>query len=144
MREEEPRVERTYYVRPSAQGIEVIKIPPRWTWQVEPVKRVLESLALKTNWNSYGGKTPSLDTARAVIDFIDRMPANTSIIPRIVPLSTGGIQLELSRSGKALEIEFAPDGRIDYLESEGGVDREGVAVLSQDQIISWITWLTAV
>src|SRR6266849_2374424 len=110
MREEEvhsPRVERTYYLRPmSTQGVQVVKIPPQWTWQIEPVKRVLECIALKNNWDSYGGKIPSFDTAIAVIDFIDRMPASSSLTPRVVPLSTGGIQLEMSRAGKALEVEF--------------------------------------
>ena len=133
----------SYYLRPSTQGVQVVKIPPQWTWQIEPVKRVLGCLALKNNWDSYGGKVPSFDTAIAVIDFIDRMPANFSLTPQVVPLSTGGIQLEMSRAGKALEIEFTPGGRIDYLESEGDVDSEGVAVLSQEQITSWMTWLTA-
>ena len=147
MREEEvqsARVEHFYYLRPTTQGVQVVKIPPQWTWQIEPVKRVLGCLALKNNWDSYGGKIPSFGIAIAVIDFIDRMPANFSLTPRVVPLSTGGIQLEMSRAGKALEIEFTPDGRIDYLQSEGDVDREGVAVLSQEQITSWMTWLTAV
>ena len=136
------RVERRYYLRPSAQGIEVIKIPPQWTWQIEPVKRVLACLALRDNWDSYGGKRPSLDTARSVIEFIDRMPANNSFIPRVVPLSTGGIQLEFSRAGKTLEVEFTPDGRVHYLESESDVDREGTVVLSQEQIASWANWLS--
>ena len=146
MREEEVqslRVEPSYYLRPTAQGVEVVKIPPQWTWQIEPVKRVLECLALKNNWNSYGGKISSLHTAIAVIDFIDWLPANFSLTPRVVPLSTGGIQLEMSRAGKTLEIEFTPEGRIDYLQSEGDVDREGVAVLSQELITYWMTWLTA-
>ncbi len=136
-----PRVERHFFLRPSAQGVEVIKIPPRWTWQVEPVKRVLECLNLGNNWDSYGGKIVRLEIADAVIDFIDRMPQNASMIPRVVPLSTGGIQLEFSRGGKELEIEFIPDGRIHYLEAEGDKETEGVAVLSQDRITSWMTWL---
>jgi hypothetical protein len=146
MREEElhnARVERSFFLRPSAQGVGVIKIPPRWTWQLEPVKRVLECLKLKDNWDSYGGKTPTLEVAYAVIDFIDSMPSNSSLIPRIVPLSTGAIQLEFSRGGKELEIEFTPDGRAHYLESENDKDKEGLAVLSPEQISSWMTWLTA-
>lgn len=147
MREEEvqiARVEPTYYLRPTAQGVEVFKIPPQWTWQIEPVKRVVECLSLKNDWNSYGGKVPSLYTANAVINFIDRMPSNFSLTLRVAPLSTGGIQLEMRRAGKSLEIEFTPQGWIDYLQSEGDVDREGVAVFpSQEQITSWMTWLTA-
>ena len=145
MREEEvmsPRVEPSYYLRPTAQGVEVVKIPPQWTWQIEPVKRVLECLALKNNWNSYGGKIPSFETAKAVIGFIDRMPANFSLTPRVVPLSTGGIQLELSRAGKGLEIEFTPEGRVDFLQSVDDVNKEGEAVLSQELITFWMTWLT--
>ncbi len=145
MREEEfqnARIDRPYYLRPTTQGIEVIKIPPQWTWQIEPVKRVLACLTLSKNWDSYEGKPASLDTAEFVIKFIDQMPANTSVIPQVIPLSTGGIQLELSRGRKALEIEFAPNGQIYYLESEGDVDREGRAILSQEQITSWMNWLS--
>ena len=146
MQEEEfrnPRVERPYFLRPTSQSFEVIKIPPQWTWQVEPVKRVLECLSLKENWDSYGGKAPSLNTAIAVVDVIDRMPANNTVIPRVVPLSTGGIQLELSRGSKGLEIEFSPNGEILYLQSDGDKEVEDSAALSQEQITSWMTWLTA-
>ena len=146
MREEDFRnvkVERPYFLRPTAQGVDVIKIPPQWTWQLEPVKKVVACLALKGNWDSYGGKVPSIDTVLAVIQFIDQMPANSRLIPRVVPLSTGGIQLDFRRGDKALEVEFLPDGRVHYLESDGDVDREGPAVLSSEKIYSWIHWLSA-
>lgn len=137
------RVERPYFLRPTSQSFDVIKIPPQWTWQVEPVKRVLECLSLKENWDSYGGKVPSLAIAIAVVDVIDRMPANNTVLPRVVPLSTGGIQLELSRGSKGLEIEFSPNGAILYLQSDGDKEVEDSATLSQEQITSWMTWLTA-
>lgn len=146
MREEEfraPRVERPYFLRPTSQGVEVIKIPPQWTWQKEPVQRVLACLSLKQNWDSYGGKVPSLDTAIAVISCIDGMPPNNTLIPRIAPLSTGGIQLELRKGSKELEIEFSPNGEVFYLQSDGAQNAEGHTSVTQDQIISWMTWLTA-
>lgn len=144
MQEEEfrnSRVERLYVILPTAQSFDVVKIPPQWTWQKEPVRRVLACLSLRANWDSYGGKVPSLDTALAVIDAIDRMPANNSVIPHIVPLSTGGIQLEFNRGRKGLEIEFSPDGNVLYLETDGEMETEKTATLSQEQITSWMTWL---
>ena len=136
------RVERPYFLWPTSQSFEVIKIPPQWTWQVEPVRRILECLSLKENWDSYGGKVPSLITAIAVINVIDRMPASNTVIPHVAPLSTGGIQLELGRGIKGLEIEFSPNGEVLYLQFDGDKEAEGLTTLSQDQITSWMTWLT--
>lgn len=137
------RAVRPYVVKRSAQGVEVIKIPPHWTWQVEPVKRALECLSLTENWDSYGGQTPSHDTVLSVIDFISMIPFDNLPRPRVVPLASGGIQLEWSTGSRELDIEFRPDGLIEFLRVEGDSDGEEGKLVSftPDHVKSLIAWL---
>ncbi|HJT19477.1 MAG TPA: hypothetical protein VJ746_03340 [Nitrospira sp.] len=92
-----------------------MKIDPQWTWQKEPVLRIAECAVLKEGWDSYGGHPPSFDTVLAAIDLIDAIPQHDPPRPRVVPLSSGGIQLEWKLGQRELDIEIAPDSTYRYL-----------------------------
>jgi hypothetical protein len=135
----------SFLFKATAQGMEVIKIPPQWSWQLEPVKRVLECLSLPPNWNSYGGKSPSLDTARAAIEFIDMIPYEDPPRPRVIPLSSGGIQLEWHNGERDLEVDFRPDGSALCLKVNAGEDgeEEELKSVSSSDVETLLAWLIA-
>lgn len=63
-------------------------------------------LTLPANWDSYGAgpiNRPIVD-----LDFVKRNLAASHPAPRVVPLSSGGRQLEWHRKGIDLEIVFEP------------------------------------
>lgn len=139
------RFVRTFHTQIDAQGVQVVRIAPQWTWQLEPVKRLLECLSLKENWDSYGGRPPLLQPVLKAIEFLDMIPYDNPPRPRIVPLSSGGIQLEWSYSGRELEIEFPPEGPVGFLGAENATDeQEGrVTSFSPADVRSLMAWLIA-
>ena len=138
-------VVRPYFVQISAQGIQVINVHPEWTWQVEPVKKLLEFLSLPENWNSYGGRPPSLDTVLSAIDFLTMVPFDTPPRLRVIPLSGGGVQLEWSSDQRELEVEFQPEGSIVFLKAEAITEGEEgeLRALTPTHVKSLMSWLIA-
>jgi hypothetical protein len=138
---------RSFAVRTSSQGVKVVKIDPQWTWQKEPVLRIAECSLLPENWDSYGGRPPSFDTVLAAIDLIDAIPQHDPPRPRVVPLSTGGIQLEWKVGRRELDIEVGPDATYRYLKFDPRVlddqlDTEQ-PLISLSDVKDLLSWLTA-
>ncbi|MEO5631782.1 MAG: hypothetical protein ABIQ24_03665 [Nitrospiraceae bacterium] len=136
---------RSYVVRTTSQGVDVVKVDPQWTWQKEPVLRIAECVALKENWDSYGGHPPSFDTVLAAIDLIDAIPQHDPPRPRVVPLATGGIQLEWKVSQRELDIEISPGSTYRYLKfdpriTSGELDNE-LPLDSLSDVEDLLSWL---
>lgn len=75
-------------------------------WSDSVIKQVVDVLTLPPNWNSYGAPTIDRAAAQNAVNFlVTRMHASTPA-PSIVPLSSGGIQLEWHRRGIDLEVVF--------------------------------------
>jgi hypothetical protein len=61
-------------------------------------------LALPPNWNSYQAGTIDSKIVHEAMNFINAVLVPTSPAPRVVPLSSGGLQLEWHRKGVDLEV----------------------------------------
>lgn len=138
-------VRRSYVARTTSQGFDVVKIDPQWTWQKEPVLRIAECSTLKENWDSYGGHAPSFDTVLAAIDLIDAIPQHEPPRPRIVPLATGGIQLEWKVDQRELDIEIGSDSTYRYLKfdpsiTSGELENE-LPLNSLSEVEDLLSWL---
>jgi hypothetical protein len=140
---QQERKSRTHFLRQGVQGVQVIKVPPEWTWQVEPIKKILGTLLLPDNWDSYGGRAPGVGSAAAAIDFIALIAHEDLPRPRVVPLGTGGIQLEWRNGQRELEVEFSPDESIEVLKIEGGSEGEQCSSFNTADITSLFAWLLA-
>lgn len=145
MRHESQQERRTrdQFLRQGMQGVQVIKVPPEWTWQVEPIKKILGALLLPENWDSYGGRTPRIEAAETAIDFIASILQEDPPRPRVVPLGTGGIQLEWTNGQRELEVECAPDGSIEALKIEGDAEGESCLSCTSADVTSLFAWLMA-
>ena len=133
----------THFLGQGVQGVQVIKVPPEWTWQVEPIKKILGALHLPENWDSYGGHAPRIGSATAAIDFIAQITHEDPPRPRVVPLGTGGIQLEWSNGQRELEVECRSDGSIEVLKIEGDSEGEQCPSFNTADITSLFAWLLA-
>jgi len=95
----------------SSQGRIQVKVAghvPAWL----PItnKEMNELLNLETDWDSYGAKPVSPDAAVAAIWFLGLVMQKESMMPFIVPMSSGNIQLEWHASGVDIEVEITPHG----------------------------------
>jgi hypothetical protein len=64
---------------------------------------------LQHNWDSYGAGPIDQRVIHDAMNLIDGLLEPTSPAPRVVPLSSGGLQLEWHRQGIDLEIVFDRD-----------------------------------
>ncbi|ULA59828.1 MAG: hypothetical protein LZF60_160158 [Nitrospira sp.] len=138
---------RSFLLRNTPQGIDVIKDDPQWTWQKELVLQVIACYSLEPNWDSYGGLSPSIETVWAAIELIDSIPQFDPPRPRIVPLATGGIQFEWRLDQKELDIEVAEDGsyrslKFDPSSSANDTEKE-LPLTSLSEVKGLLSWLVS-
>jgi hypothetical protein len=101
---------RTYYSR--GQEYTVVwqdygqPLPP---WFDPLMQGFVDLLTLPSNWNSYGADTIDPKVVFDAMTFINRLLGPSTPAPRVVPLSSGGLQLEWHRQGVDLELIFDRD-----------------------------------
>jgi hypothetical protein len=84
-------------------------IVPSW---VEPVVRQLADLEqLPPGWDSHGGRAVTRHHSTRALNFLGQVMADNTLIPAIVPLADGGLQLEW-RSPE-LEVDLISDDETD-------------------------------
>ena len=66
----------------------------------------VDLLTLKPNWDSYSADAIDPKLVHDAMNLINGLLAPTSPAPRVVPLSSGGLQLEWHRNGVDLEVVF--------------------------------------
>jgi hypothetical protein len=71
-------------------------------------------LTLPPDWNSYGAGAIDRKVIHDALNFINGMLGPTSPVPRVVPLSSGGLQLEWRKQGVDLEIVFDPGEQFSF------------------------------
>ena len=81
--------------------------PPSWH---EPLMRGVSALGqLPPNWDSYGAVPPDARIVARAVGFISRLLGPASPAPFVVPLATGGLQMEWHRNDIDLEVVFDRD-----------------------------------
>jgi hypothetical protein len=71
-------------------------------------------LALPPDWDGYGSPPIHPGAVAAAARFLAALPDDIPR-PHIVPMSYGRVQLEWHRGPVSLEVEFVPDGGLEYL-----------------------------
>lgn len=108
------------------------------------VGKLDELAALPDNWDGYGAGRLAPAMLAAVRQFLTMLgeergnlllkPGTETVceLPRVVPLSSGAIQLEWDRDGRGLELEFETPELIHYLKWQPaqGVKEEGIYLAS--------------
>lgn len=98
---------RTYYSRGQACTIQWQDSgQPLPVWFDPAIQGFADLLTLAPNWDSYRAATIDRKVIHDAMNFINNILAPTSPAPRVVPLSSGGLQLEWHRNGIDLEVIF--------------------------------------
>jgi hypothetical protein len=101
---------RTYYSRGQAYAIQWQDYgQPLPSWFDTLMQGFVDLLTLLPNWDSYGAGAIDPRLIHYAMNVINDLLGPTSPAPRVVPLSSGGLQLEWHRQGVDLEIVFDRD-----------------------------------
>ncbi|MFN0171444.1 MAG: hypothetical protein ACKV22_33935 [Bryobacteraceae bacterium] len=100
---------------------------PRPAWLVPVLQGFANLVSLTDNWDGEGASRIDRTTINRALAAIERLLASDGPAPSIVPLSDSGLQIEWHRNRRDLEIEFTPNGRVEfyYFDEETGEEHEG-------------------
>ncbi|MBI1792085.1 MAG: hypothetical protein HYR60_31555 [Acidobacteria bacterium] len=86
----------------------------RPTWFMSVLHGFANLVTLADNWDGEGASKIDKTTINRALAAIDRLLASDAPAPSIVPLSDSGLQIEWHRKQRDLEIEFTPNGRVEF------------------------------
>ena len=89
---------------------------------VDAVNRLLR---LPQGWDADGASAVSEVAAVTAVEWLDQLATDNTPVPHVVPLASGGLQLEWVAGGQAFEIEVGPAGDVGVL----GVDASGNPII---------------
>jgi len=99
--------QRKYYSRGQTYTIEWQDHgQPLPAWFDALMQGFVDLLTLSTNWDSYGAGAIDSKLVHGAVNFINGLLGPATPAPRVVPLSSGGLQLEWHRQGIDLEVVF--------------------------------------
>ena len=84
-------------------------IPPIETLADRSRAAIDELTKLDPGWDGYDGSPVLPRVARHALRLLEVIGAHTQIVPDVVPLSNGGLQLEWYVGIHEIEVEIAPD-----------------------------------
>lgn len=114
-------------------------LPP---WLRASLPRLLRLCDMNPNWDSYGSLPPSMALVKSIVKSLRLAEKETLPEPKVVPTSSGGIQLEWYLGKRELEIEFTPTGQIEYLRSDNERNEEKEDVIKDlDDLRCLLAWL---
>jgi hypothetical protein len=87
----------------------VVVTPKLPNWLEPTIEGFSTVLSLRENWDSYGGKRTSADSIKQALAVLTQIMEVNSPVPSVVPLGSGGLQLEWHRKQQDLEIVFELD-----------------------------------
>lgn len=119
------------------------------TWLQSTLKSLAEFRKLPDNWDSYNSPRITRAACQALRDILLQIDDNSLPEPFVCPVPGGGLQLEWEVGKRELELEFLPDGSIEFLTvdknanhledsmTEGKVDGENIIVIVQ-RVLEWL------
>jgi hypothetical protein len=95
-----------------------------WSWEepawAHPVFSALaDLLELRPNWDSYGGLPLTNENFASAIGFLARIMDDDTEPPWVVPLPSGGVQLEWHREDLDVEVVIDRDRSVVLIEDRG-------------------------
>lgn len=111
-------------------------------WQVEALKRLAGLTNLPANWDTYGSIPISDPVLDAATELVRGASFDAAPIPRVVPVSGGGVQLEWSKGSRELDIQVTPELKFEIVARDGEWIEEGAApalnAASMSLLLSWL------
>lgn len=107
-------------------------------WRREAIKKAISFNSLPVNWDSYGSHAPGRAVLQTAIDLLRTVPGETLPVPRVVPVSGGGLHFEWAVGPRELEIAIGPDGVIEVLRVQDGMPLEEDEMDDLPAIFAWL------
>ena len=112
--------------------------------QIRTISKLRELLSLPHNWDSYGSPPPTAIAVNRAIRVVLEITSDVFLLPRVVPVPGGGVQLEWSFRERELEIEIDDKGSVEYLKAEQGTPIAegqigGANILGTRPLVAWLT-----
>ena len=108
-------------------------------WQVRAIEKVASLDGLQPNWDSYGSQPTAEGAVRVAIGIIRASQVDAVSIPRVVPMSGGGIHFDWSVGRKSFEFEVHSDSSIESLVCEDDTPVDPPPAKTFDAILRWLT-----
>ena len=105
--------------------------------QIEKLKR------LEADWNGYGAEPINPRIIESSQQFIRSLHNQLRVLPQVVPMTQGRLQLEWHDGTRSLELEFESPSQVHYLkwDSSIGLDEEDIVpVADQTRLRELIEW----
>lgn len=96
----------------------------RWLLEIT-VEAVNRLLRLPADWDANGAAAVSELAAVTAVEWLDQLADGDTTRPHVVPLVSGGLQLEWISGRQAFEVEVGPEGDVGIL----GVDAAGNPII---------------
>lgn len=121
-------------------------IPLRPTWIVDSIGRVVELGKLKPNWDTYKSPPPTSKAVGTAVSLLEAMSQWSTFgvksMPRVAPVSGGGINFEMERDGKEIEIAIFPEGNLNVFVDSREHEQELSLPVPNLQLLTWlVNWL---
>jgi hypothetical protein len=114
-------------------------------WLPQAREEISQLEGLGNNWDSYGSKPVQAVAIKNAIRFLFEAPSQFVPAPHISPTPGGGVGFHWQIAGRDLEIEFTPNGAIEFLKSHINGDHdpdEGIIENSNGySILKWVAGL---
>ena len=108
---------------PKVVTVEMTKEPTPWLKQA--LDRISALTALAEGWDGYGGRAVDASVVMDAVRFLTEVAYPGISNPSIVPLATGGLQIEWHRGGVDVEVIFCDeDPGLLVLDHDSGDEHE--------------------
>jgi len=113
--------------------------------QAQGLKRLLTIRKLPHNWDSYNSPPPTEAAIHIATLILAGLDFEEFPIPRINPVSGGGVHFEWDRGSRELELEVLNDGLLTYLkvENDEAIDEHQGLGPNLSQVRALLSWLVS-
>lgn len=114
------------------------------SWLTEVLQKLRELEQLPANWDSYGSVAPQIAALQAARQLLAAVPSAQLPAPSVSAVAGGGVGFHWTVGGKDLEVEFLPDGNVEFLRTTDDDESsivEGQLDTPEDQKRIW-SWLS--
>lgn len=105
------------------------------------LSKLFEKKVLPTNWDGYGSPPPPGRLVDMAAYLVGRLEIDDLSSAEVIALEGGGIQVELAKGQKELQVTFFPEGGIEYLRLENGRAQTEGPLVSERQLHVLRRWL---
>ncbi|HUG69679.1 MAG TPA: hypothetical protein VMM76_18150 [Pirellulaceae bacterium] len=97
---------------------------PEPSWFAPVLHGFANLVTLSDNWDGEGAKRIDSAAINRALAAIEQLLPHDAPAPSIVPVPNSGLQIEWHRNGKDLEVEFNPNGSVEFYYYDEGTEEE--------------------